>query len=332
MIEANYTSATSSAIIKNFDQLKLAWNSSKNNQAFSSTLKRTAKYWWNCEKMHSFERDIYKQLANGCPLCSPHIFAPGQNDFKTQCIAAGRQDILAQWSSYNEKGPESATNKTYAWWQCKNEHIWWAEAGSRLTRKCPSCSRKRLEKGYNDLETYLENNTGLQHLFSEWNETKNGAMINYTCKSGQSVWWNCRNHHSWLATIANRTNGDGCSKCRESGTERSIRDFIENITGEAKPDTSILEGKEIDIFIPHLLLGIEVNGNYWHSDKFLGRTNAALEKHLWKLEKALTKGVTLLYVWEDDWKLNRVEVEKALRRAIDNKTDIDPRLKILSKG
>lgn len=52
---------------------------------------------------------------------------------------------------------------------------------------------------------------------------------------------------------------------------------------------SFLEGKEIDIYIPELMLGIEYDGERWHGD---------LEKDLWKTRVCMEHGVTLLRVRE----------------------------------
>lgn len=51
---------------------------------------------------------------------------------------------------------------------------------------------------------------------AEWHPTKNGLLIptRISAKSGESVWWVCRNGHEWKAKISNRTSSlSGCPKC-----------------------------------------------------------------------------------------------------------------------
>jgi len=78
---------------------------------------------------------------------------------------------------------------------------------------------------------------------------------------------------------------------------------------------------EIDILLPELGLGVELNGQYWHSDKAVAKTRrgefgTAAALHITKYERARAKGVELAFVWEDDWSDHRLLVETALRRFI----------------
>jgi hypothetical protein len=55
-------------------------------------------------------------------------------------------------------------------------------------------------------------------------------------------------------------------------------------------------GREIDIYLPELSLGIEFNGLYWHSTKFLDK-----KYHFTKYEFLKNKKINLFFIWEDDW-------------------------------
>jgi hypothetical protein len=59
-------------------------------------------------------------------------------------------------------------------------------------------------------------------------------------------------------------------------------------------DRTILDGKEIDIYIPSKKIGIEFNGTYWHS------TEVKLDRnyHLEKSKLAEQKGVRLIHIYE----------------------------------
>jgi hypothetical protein len=67
---------------------------------------------------------------------------------------------------------------------------------------------------------------------------------------------------------------------------------IDTIIGDRK----VLGGKEIDILIPSLNIGIEFNGLYWHSDLHHDK-----QYHLNKKEQSYSNGIKLIHIWEDDW-------------------------------
>lgn len=81
--------------------------------------------------------------------------------------------------------------------------------------------------------------------------------------------------------------------------QSDILEFIsENLNGVEviKGDRKILEGKEIDIFIPSLNLAIEFNGLWWHSE-----LHKEKDYHLNKKIGCEEKGINLIHIWEDDW-------------------------------
>ena len=67
-------------------------------------------------------------------------------------------------------------------------------------------------------------------------------------------------------------------------------------------DRKNLHGKEIDVFIPSLKIGIEYNGNFWHSDGMCGKTPSS---HLEKTELAKKYGVRLIQIFEDEYFLRK---------------------------
>jgi response regulator of citrate/malate metabolism len=70
--------------------------------------------------------------------------------------------------------------------------------------------------------------------------------------------------------------------------------FIKNRT--------MLDGLEIDFYNETLKLGIEFNGDYWHSDIFKDKYY-----HQNKSKLAETKGIRLIHIWEHEWLDPRVK-------------------------
>lgn len=90
--------------------------------------------------------------------------------------------------------------------------------------------------------------------------------------------------------------------------EDEIIDLLEylGVKNIVKNDRSVLNGKEIDIYLPDDKIGIEFNGDYWHSDIFYadhgGRSTQAQEKSL----NAEKKGVFLFTIFEREWNDPRI--------------------------
>lgn len=75
---------------------------------------------------------------------------------------------------------------------------------------------------------------------------------------------------------------------------------------------SLLSPFEVDILIPDLKLGIEVNGLFWHSEK------AGKNKwyHKTKLNKCLEQGYELIQIFEDEWIKQREKVILRLKHKL----------------
>ena len=109
-----------------------------------------------------------------------------------------------------------------------------------------------------------------------------------------------------------------CFKARYSKGEKEVVSFVKSIYGG-----EILENHkglfpshkqmELDIFLPALNLGIEFDGTYWHSDKFLRN----IENDKMKNQLCEEKGIRLIRVKEEDWANNREQVEKQIREVIE---------------
>ena len=93
-----------------------------------------------------------------------------------------------------------------------------------------------------------------------------------------------------------------------SGYEIQLQNFIKNNYSRdiLFNDKKILNGKEIDIYLPHLKLGFEFNGLYWHNE--LNKSN---DYHMNKTENCEKSGIQLVHIYEDDW-INKQEIVKSM--------------------
>lgn len=72
-------------------------------------------------------------------------------------------------------------------------------------------------------------------------------------------------------------------------------------------------GKEIDLFIPRLKTGFEMNGNYWHTEL---HGNKPKYYHQDKVVVAAGRGIRLVHVFEDDWVKRRELVKGKIRQLL----------------
>jgi hypothetical protein len=81
--------------------------------------------------------------------------------------------------------------------------------------------------------------------------------------------------------------------------EIEIGDYIKSLNIDIiRNERNLIDGLEIDIWIPSLNIGIEYNGLYYHGEIFGNKDRLY---HLRKLEKCEAKGIRLINIYEDEW-------------------------------
>lgn len=111
--------------------------------------------------------------------------------------------------------------------------------------------------------------------------------------------------------------------------EKELLEFICTVyKGTILENVKILDGKEIDIYMPDLSIGIEFNGDYWHSDN---RVDSNYHDN--KSQLASKLGINLVNVWEDEWRdTSKREIVKSIikyklgisKRVYARKTTVKP--------
>ena len=100
-----------------------------------------------------------------------------------------------------------------------------------------------------------------------------------------------------------------------SHIELEIIDYIKTLCNSKiiHGDRDILNGYEIDIYIPDQKIAIEFNGSYWHSDFLKDKLY-----HQDKTLKCFRKGIRLIHIFEHEWINNKDNIQKFLRDTLDN--------------
>lgn len=147
--------------------------------------------------------------------------------------------------------------------------------------------------------------------------------------------FNCIKHGVFTAWLSNILAGQDCSNCSQSARRsKAEEDFFSEVLriypDAIASDRKLLKGKELDVFVPSLSLGIEFNGDYWHSDAVVipRRGVTAREMHEQKLALAKSNGIDLLFLWESDWFSQREFVLECLQKF--SVGEVDPIFRKLS--
>lgn len=136
---------------------------------------------------------------------------------------------------------------------------------------------------------------------------KVSIICNETDKNGKI-------HGLFNITPDNCLQGKGCPKCGNqlSYGEEEIADEIRKYCSIEQHNRSILNGKEIDIYIPNLKIGIEYNGNKWHCESFKRDKNY----HLNKTIECNNKNINLIQIFEDEYVLHKDIVISKIKHII----------------
>ena len=164
---------------------------------------------------------------------------------------------------------------------------------------CPQCGKKyaQLYQKHNDknfINSSIERFGDRYEFPNIQNEYENShSKITIKCTK-------CGNSFVKIACDHITSPNGGCQHCYHtmSKPEEEIGEFIKSIIKDEIyfNDRELLNGYELDIFIPSKNIAIEFNGLYWHSedkrDKYY---------HLMKTELCEQKGVHLIQIFEDEY-------------------------------
>lgn len=102
------------------------------------------------------------------------------------------------------------------------------------------------------------------------------------------------------------------SSVPKSAMEIELQGILEELGIEyIRGCRSIIAPQEIDFYFPTIKVGIELNGLYWHSDKFKKDSF-----HYEKWERSKAAGIELWQFWEDEWSLKKDIIVNKIIHAI----------------
>ena len=236
--------------------------------------------------------------GEGCPKCRYIKSAASKRRSIGEVIDAanevhnGRYDysLITEYKNDRIKYPIICSEHG-VFYQTMNNHI-------KARQGCPVCGRNKCDEARKDTFEDFVRKARLTH--GDKYEYLDNNYVNTDTKIGIT----CSVHGVFYMEPGNHIFGQGCPKCfkDKSGVEKELFEYIQSLLPGIEVEENnrtILNGKEIDVYIPSLKLGFEMNGLIWHSDKF----DTDKGYHLNKTELALEKDITLVHIFEDEWLL-----------------------------
>lgn len=97
-----------------------------------------------------------------------------------------------------------------------------------------------------------------------------------------------------------------CSPIGKSNWELEVFDFVKSVAPDAESGNKReISPKELDIYVPSKNFAVECHGLYWHSEGACQDGSFDKKKHLDKFNRAQSRGLKLLQLFEDEWRDKR---------------------------
>ena len=190
----------------------------------------------------------------------------------------------------------------------KHGEFWQTPAKHLIGQGCPKCGAVKR----------AENKTMTTEEFKEKANKIHGGKYDYkkTIYTGayNNLVITCPIHGDFVQRANDHLNGHGCQRCGNnmSNAEDEINEFIIGLGFDTiTKDKKVLDGKEIDIFVPLKMVGIEYDGLYWHSEAYKDK-----DYHLKKTNDCEGKGIRLIHIFEDEWRDKKEIIKSMLRNLL----------------
>ena len=276
-------------------------------------------------KVHNGKYDYSKvEYVNAktkiCIICpehgefwqTPHNHLQGQGCPKCSATLKLSKDVFIEISNKKHNGKydyskvKYINNRTKVCIICPEHGEFWQTPSNHMYGYgCAKCANSlNAENHTSNTDIFIEK-AKLIHL-NKYDYSKVKYINNRT-----KVCIICPEHGEFWQTPDAHLSNKGCPKCGRvmSNPEDEIVNVLDKFCSQQRNHT-ILKGKELDIFIPSLKIGIEYNGLRWHSEEF-GKDH---RYHLDKLNKCNEQGIKLIQIFEDEWINHRKICESKLRQ------------------
>lgn len=167
---------------------------------------------WKCSVGHKWETSPkHRSKGTGCPICSGQKILTGFNDLRTT-----HPRVAIEANGWDPSSSDLVFSRKYNW-KCSSGHTWDTTIVSRKRGSgCPSCAGVRVTSGENDLLTNFPDLA---------KELIDSDAVSLSVTSRKKVRWKCPKGHEFLASVGDRTRGQGCGVCAGKQIQIGVNDL-----------------------------------------------------------------------------------------------------------
>ena len=316
----------------------------KKNNFYNYIINRYSNNTLSLEDTNYLRECLYRMVNNiefppVCKTCG-NLVKFSHDKYPTYCSRScsnNDEDVLKKISKSCSKSLKKAYEKNGEEIKLKRQNTLSSKYGTELISSSPfavkeiqELSQKRVEEKYGvknafQLEKCRKKSIEASRKKSIQIQKERGIEIEYL-ENGNYLVKNCCPIHGDLEYTQTDFNNrfrldrynvsNPCYLCNPfgyhiSGKQKNLVDYIKSIySGDIiENDKSILDGLEIDIYLPELKIGFEFNGDYWHMNPLMYRYDdenssshitaiEQWEKDRTKILLSDEKGVKLYHIWE----------------------------------
>lgn len=262
-----------------------------------------------------YQEQYVHRSGHGCPDCSK-IKSDNLRRVKQCAEDFEKKARLIHGDRYDYSKVVYKNNLTPVEIICPIHGSFWQVPYSHLDKKrkvgCPICGRSLNQLGNKKKEKEAAES------FVEKARKVHGDKYDYSkvvyTGATKKVTIVCPIHGEFSQVASYHISGNGCPKCQNhiSKWEQEVFDFIQSLFPDklvTQSQKGLVKGRryEIDIWIPHLRIGIECDGLHWHSDTF--KSSTIIDKQ----NESLINNFRLINIFEDEWAFKRDIVQSRLK-------------------
>jgi hypothetical protein len=244
----------------------------------------------------------FKYRNSGCPACKAEKSALQKVPYETLIELASKNQFIVHMTKEEYERSHSKKLRIDVTCVCGHRH----KKTSFNVRNSTGCFKCRWRNGHPrqlSRDAYLKKAKELGYIIKDIDSIKNTKTKFIAI---------CPKHGEFETTYNTLDQGHKCYRCSSFGSkgESELSLFIEALgLPIEKNNRTILNGQELDIYIPSKKVAIEYCGLYWHSEEKKGKYY-----HKAKHDLCLSKGIQLITIFEDEW-LERQEQVKTILKA-----------------
>lgn len=258
-----------------------------------------------CSKHGEFSITPVSHLSQhvGCPLCGKGIMSLEEFIYRAKERHGDKYDYSLVSFNYHSDKITIICPKHGEFTQTVYKHL-------NTDNCCPTCR----------INT-ITNEEFISRLNEVHGDKYDYSKVVYT-RAHDPITVICPKHGEFYPTAHNHQQGSGCPNCTSvcSAGEIELVNFLKEHLGDDSVlvrDRKILDGKELDIYIPTHNLAIEYNGLYWHSEE----SGKDRNYHLNKTKHCSEKGIHLIHIYEDEWEHKKNIVKSRLLHILGKHSD-----------